>query len=148
MLYESERDRREQQEFADWFCERNDDLDMQYQMTDTAVHWDVSLFINGGLHALVEFKRRTRTSYPTLAIDVSKIDALVETSMFLKVTPLLVIKREDVGGYWGWICHKGMPKGKMKRIKIRGVPGETKEKADDVYHIPYVEFFRMRDPSF
>lgn len=141
MIYENCRNR-EDQDLAQWVLEH-----MGYEVRQSKQErlscWDLALRANGKPYALAEFKARSRP-YPTIIVDQSKIDGLIRLSTLHNVIPLFIVHWRSIGGYWEWRCHSGCPVDSFKRTNLRGVPGETEEEPDLVYHIPRREFILMK----
>lgn len=107
--------------------------------TVTTSKWDITMFTGDGrMDAVVEFKWR-RKRYPTLKIDKSKIDGVINVAKSFNVRPILVIQWKDFG-YFYWHCHQDSLTSPMTRTEPRGIAGEVMEAADRCYEIPVSEF--------
>lgn len=135
MLYESELDRSRERAAGDLLGFAG--YQVIYSTTDKP--WDMALHKDGKLSALVEFKCRSK-AYDTLIIDKSKIDKLLDLSAQLYVTPMLMVKFNELQGYWVWVCHDTCNVSVFQRQKRRGIWGERHEAKDSVYEIPIGEF--------
>ena len=112
--------------------------------TNTLDRWDLTLFKDGVLTALAEFKWRDKyyRKYGPLKIDTSKIDSILSMCEKTGLAPILIIQWSDLG-YFYWNCRKGCETGTILRTKPRDVVGEVKETRDPCYVIPLDEFKRF-----
>ena len=138
MIYESG-SHREEQDRAQWVLEN---IGYTVKQSKTLAGWDFAMSVAGKPVALAEFKARDRP-FPTIIVDVEKIDRLIETALEYGVAPLFIVHWATLGGYWAWRCHTSCPTAPFTRTKARNIAGEEQETADIVYHIPRREFILM-----
>jgi hypothetical protein len=128
-LYETPEDRRAQEAVLKVYC----GLARTYeQMPETCVY-DGKIFDATVLVELAEVKCRKNPvgQYPTLTIDVAKVDVIVDLAQRLRVVPVLLVSWTDA----------------LRRIVLRAgwdTDNQTRqregEQPDLVYHIPVGEF--------
>jgi hypothetical protein len=127
-IYETQKDR-DRQSICAWILEF---VGFEVEETPTECRHDFLLSRNGKIHAVAEYKHRKK-KYPTLNIDVEKIDCLIDAAAAINVKPILIVQWHT-GPLYFWECDRSCWIGEMQRGRDGDLP-------DRVYKIP-VELFR------